>query len=142
MTTPLRTLTLAAVFLAASIYLPILLGGSAPADPCDGRPNDTTDELLECVTLDGVRAHQAALQAIADAHNGNRLTGTSGYEASVAYVAETLTAAGYTVVLDPFPFRFVPPPLLPTTHPGCRPAPRFPLRRHGDRRRHRPGHGR
>jgi Zn-dependent M28 family amino/carboxypeptidase len=63
---------------------------------------------LECVTLDGVRSHQAAFQAIADANSGTRAAGTPGYDASVAYVAETLEAAGYDVELDPFPFTFVP----------------------------------
>ena len=39
--------------------------------------------LLECVTLEGVRAHQAAFQAIADANGGTRAAGTDGYDASV-----------------------------------------------------------
>jgi Zn-dependent M28 family amino/carboxypeptidase len=87
-----------------------------PADAlpgvCAARPNDTQKKLAECVTLEGVREHQAALQAIADANGGTRAAGTPGYEDSVDYVVERMEAAGYNVTLDEFPFVFVPPPLL------------------------------
>jgi Zn-dependent M28 family amino/carboxypeptidase len=79
---------------------------------CENRVNNTQEKLQECVTIDGVRAHQAALQAIADANGGTRAAGTSGYDASVAYVADTLEAAGYDVELSGFPFTFVPPATL------------------------------
>ena len=69
----------------------------AQSPACDTRVNNTHDKLLECVTIDGVRAHQAAFQAIADANGGNRAAGTPGYDASVAYVADTFEAAGYEV---------------------------------------------
>jgi Zn-dependent M28 family amino/carboxypeptidase len=75
---------------------------------CDSRVNNTFNKLLECVTLDGVRAHQAAFQAIADANGGTRAAGTPGYDASVDYVAQTLEAAGYDVVLQPFEVTFAP----------------------------------
>ena len=45
------------------------------------RVNNTQAKLLECVTIDRVRQHQAALQAIADANGGIRETGTPGYDA-------------------------------------------------------------
>jgi len=80
----------------------------AGAEACDTRVNNTIDKLLECVTLDGVREHQEAFQAAADANGGTRAAGTPGYDATVAYVVETLEAAGYDVELDPFPFTFVP----------------------------------
>jgi Zn-dependent M28 family amino/carboxypeptidase len=67
---------------------------------------------LECVTLEGVRAHQQALQDIADANGGTRASGTQGYVESVDYVIETMTAAGYNVHTVEFPFVFVPPPTL------------------------------
>lgn len=57
---------------------------------------------MECVTLDGVREHQAALQAIADANNGIRTSGSPGYDASVDYVVDRFTAAGYDVTVQPF----------------------------------------
>jgi hypothetical protein len=59
-----------------------------------------------------VREHQAALQAIANDNGGTRAAGTPGYEASVDYVIETMTAAGYNVSTVEFPFVFVPPPTL------------------------------
>jgi Zn-dependent M28 family amino/carboxypeptidase len=68
--------------------------------------------VLECVTLEGVREHQAAFQAIADANGGNRAAGLPGYTASVDYVVDKLEAAGWDVTLDEFPYTFVPPPTL------------------------------
>ena len=80
---------------------------TATAGPaaCDSRVNNTHDKLLECVTLEGVREHQAALQAIADANNGIRTSGTPGYDQSVAYVEGKLRAAGYDVTVQPFTFQ-------------------------------------
>jgi Zn-dependent M28 family amino/carboxypeptidase len=75
---------------------------AAQVSPCQARSNNTFEKLLACVTLDGVRAHQAAFQAIADAHGGTRVTGTPGYQASVDYVVEKMTAAGYAVTVQPF----------------------------------------
>ncbi len=56
------------------------------------------------VTLAGIREHQAAFQAIANANGGNRAAGTSGYDASVEYVVERLEAAGYDPTLDQFTY--------------------------------------
>ena len=60
-----------------------LTPAAAGSPACANRVNNTQAKLLECVTLDGVRAHQAALQAIADANGGNRVSGAPGYDASV-----------------------------------------------------------
>jgi Zn-dependent M28 family amino/carboxypeptidase len=79
---------------------------------CASRTNNTINKLLECVTLEGVRGHQAAWQAAADANDGIRAAGTPGYDASVAYIVDQLEAAGYDVELDPFEFVFVPPASL------------------------------
>jgi Zn-dependent M28 family amino/carboxypeptidase len=79
---------------------------------CSSRMNNTFDRLLECVTLAGVRAHQTALQAIADANGGERAAGTPGYEQSVSYVVGKMTAAGYDVTLHPFTFQYRPLPVL------------------------------
>jgi Zn-dependent M28 family amino/carboxypeptidase len=84
---------------------------------CDTRVNNTQQKLQECVTVEGVREHQAAFQAIADANDGTRAAGTSGYDGSVDYVKDTLLAAGYAVELDPFDFTFVPPATLEQTAP-------------------------
>jgi Zn-dependent M28 family amino/carboxypeptidase len=93
-----------------------IIGVSATAGPkaCDKRNNDTTAKLLECVTAEGVREHQAAFQAIADANGGTRASGTPGYDASADYVAERMTAAGYTVTRQPFDFAFCEEQSAPT----------------------------
>jgi Zn-dependent M28 family amino/carboxypeptidase len=105
----IRILTVVAVLALSMTYVP-----DAKAGPkaCDSRTNDTFEKLMECVTLSGVREHQAALQDIADDNGGIRAAGTSGYDASVAYVAQQMTAAGYNVTIDEFPFVYVPVPLL------------------------------
>jgi aminopeptidase Y len=99
------TAPMAAQLLAISSAL--VLTGTASAGPqaCDSRVNNTHDKLQECVTVDGVREHQAALQAIANANNGIRTSGAPGYDQSVAYVVGKLVAAGYNVTLQPFQFQ-------------------------------------
>ena len=87
------------------------------ASSCGSRTNNNIAKLLECVTLEGVRAHQAAFQAIADANGGTRYAGSPGYDASVAYVRNKMTAAGYQVTLNAFPFVFVAPAVLQQTAP-------------------------
>src|SRR5688572_9472974 len=69
---------------------------------CDRRNNNTYQKLTECIRLDQVRAHQAALQSIADANGGNRFSGRPGYDRSVDYVVGKLKAAGYDVTVQPF----------------------------------------
>ena len=58
--------------------------------------------LRAAVTVEGIRAHLAALQAVADRHDGNRAAGTSGFDASVDYVVCQLRAAGYTPEVQRF----------------------------------------
>ena len=62
--------------------------------------------LRKAVTVSGVREHQAALQATADANGGNRVAGSPGYRASADYVESRLEAAGYVVTRFPFEFTF------------------------------------
>jgi aminopeptidase Y len=78
---------------------------SAAGVSCSSRVNNTFDKLLECVTLEGVRGHQAELQAIADANNGIRISGSPGYDASVEYAARVFGDAGYHVTIQPFQFQ-------------------------------------
>ena len=66
-----------------------------------------TKGFRKAVTLAGVREHQAALQAIATANGGTRLSGTPGYDASVDYVQDKLEAAGYAVTIMPFTYQLV-----------------------------------
>lgn len=87
------------------------------ATSCETQVNDTQGKLLACVTVEGVREHQAAFQAIADANGGTRYGASPGYLASVDYVVEKMTAAGYDVTLNGFPFSYLPPAVLQQTAP-------------------------
>ncbi|MET4135567.1 M20/M25/M40 family metallo-hydrolase [Pseudarthrobacter sp. PvP090] len=53
----------------------------------------------------GMVEHLEALQRVADDNDGNRASGTSGYEESARYVEEQLRAAGYSPVRQSFTFR-------------------------------------
>jgi Zn-dependent M28 family amino/carboxypeptidase len=112
--------------LAAGVTLAALLPTTAQAGPsgngCERRNNNQYGKLLECVTLAGVREHQAALQAIADANDdefypGSRRAGTQGYADSVDYVTSVLQKAGWEVSYDEVEFEFVFPALLQQTAP-------------------------
>ena len=105
----IHVLTVLTIIVATFAYASPATAGSSS---CEFRTTDNYKKLLQCVTLDGVREHQAALQAIATANGGTRAAGTPGYEDSVDYVVEKMTAAGYNVTLNSFPFVFVPPPIL------------------------------
>ena len=107
----------------------VVVGGpaaSAGSSSCASRNNNTVNKLLECVTVDGVRTHQAALQSIADANNGIRTSGTPGYNASAAYVADKLQGAGYDVTVQEFDFQtFI--QLSPTVLEQVSPPPAGPI---------------
>ena len=93
------------IVLLASLLL-VLAGVTAvlAADECMSN-NNTWNKLLACVTVEGVREHQAAFQAIADANNGIRTSGSPGYDESAEYVVARMTAAGYQVTVQPFQFQ-------------------------------------
>ena len=113
-------LRLAALGAAAALTTALLPGQAASAAPgaaCDNRANNTYQKLLDCVTLEGVREHQEALQKIADnstdpVYPGTRAAGTDGYADSVEYVAGLLRDAGYEVTLDPVEITFNFPAVL------------------------------
>jgi Zn-dependent M28 family amino/carboxypeptidase len=114
---PIRIALVAVLGLLAAALLPLPAAVAAPAEACDRRTNNTYQKLLECVTLEGVREHQAQFQKIADANDdpfypGTRAAGTEGYAESADYVAGLLREAGYQVTLDEFEFRFAFPALL------------------------------
>jgi Zn-dependent M28 family amino/carboxypeptidase len=114
---PTRIAVVAVLGLLVALLLPVPAAVAAPAEACDRRTNNTYQKLLECVTLEGVRQHQAQFQKIADANDdefypGTRAAGTEGYAESVEYVAGLLEDAGYEVTLDPFEFQFEFPALL------------------------------
>ena len=110
-------LRVAALGAVAAITTALMPGQAAPGDACVNRANNTYQKLLECVTLEGVRAHQAEFQKIADnstdpVYPGTRAAGTDGYADSVEYVADLLRDAGYEVTLDPVEITFNFPAVL------------------------------
>ena len=102
-----KAMWFSAIVLAVTLAAAIGLTRTAVAGPesCDTRVNNTHAKLLECMTLAGVREHQAAFQAIADANGNTRVSGSPGYDESVKYVVDRLEAAGYAVTVQDFQFQ-------------------------------------
>ncbi len=67
-----RLVVLASIFALLGATVPV--ASAAPPAACENRNNNTIAKLLECVDVDGVREHQAAFQAIADANGGTRVS--------------------------------------------------------------------
>jgi Zn-dependent M28 family amino/carboxypeptidase len=101
----IKRVLLASALICGTVVLAAPAVDAGPKS-CENRNNNNLDKLLECVTVDNVRAHQQAFQDIADANDGTRASGTSGYDASAAYVADQMEAAGYDVTVQPFQFPF------------------------------------
>lgn len=66
---------------------------------------DFAATLQKRMSADAMMAHLKKLQDIADANHGNRALGTSGYDASVDYVANTLRDKGFDVQMPEFEVR-------------------------------------
>ncbi|OBI76925.1 M28 family peptidase [Mycobacterium sp. E740] len=60
------------------------------------------DDIAGKVSADAMFTHLHKLQEIADANNGNRADGTSGYDATVEYVAKYLRDKGFDVQTPEF----------------------------------------
>ncbi|MCI0635673.1 MAG: hypothetical protein L0206_17415 [Actinobacteria bacterium] len=111
----MKTPALAALVASALLVPACSTSSAAPETEPSGRPEPTTSVEpsiaapvgvveansgpVEAVTADGVVDHLEALQAIADEHDGTRVSGSPGYDASVRYVADVLRATGYEVGL-------------------------------------------
>jgi Zn-dependent M28 family amino/carboxypeptidase len=80
---------------AAGLVLAVLTAAPVGAAPDGLRAAAGPPPLEDLVTGDAVMERLQDFQDIADANGGNRAMETPGYEASAAYVEETLTAAGY-----------------------------------------------
>jgi Zn-dependent M28 family amino/carboxypeptidase len=103
-----------------------LASGKPEPSQCTKQANDTFKKLLNCVTVEGVRSHQAALQAIADANHGIRTSGTPGFDASAAYAEKVFRDAGYVVTRQVFEFQtFI--ELAKTTLAQVAPTPAGPI---------------
>jgi len=120
----LRWIAIAAA--AGTVTLGLASAAPAGTEACDSRTNNTQQKLLECVTVEGAREHQAALQAIADANGSTRVSGSPGFDQSVAYAEAVFRAAGYNVTVQPFQFQtFV--SLSPAILERVAPAPTGPI---------------
>jgi Zn-dependent M28 family amino/carboxypeptidase len=116
---------LAATAATFGIALTGLAATQAPVEAdnsagCVVRTNDSVRKVLNCVTVDGVMEHEQAFQDIADANGGIRSVGSPGYDASVDYVEDRLTAAGYVVTrqaFDVFAFEEIGPDALEQVSP-------------------------
>ena len=89
-----------AAIIAASASLALAavpVGNVASAAGLDGPK--LARNLTKNVTLEGVNRHLIAFQRIADRNDGNRAAGTTGYDASVEYVAGKLRGAGTQLVV-------------------------------------------
>ncbi|GAB3305775.1 M20/M25/M40 family metallo-hydrolase [Epidermidibacterium keratini] len=76
------------------------------ATPAAAENPNNSQKMRKAVTLEAVTEHLEQFQAIADANDGNRGAGTSGYEASAQYVEQTLQAAGYETERQYFTFTY------------------------------------
>ena len=101
------------LFVAASAVLSIS-GPAAAATPsdaqCEARDNGTVARLVQCINERELWRRLKAFQQIADANpgpngHGNRNTGTSGYRASVRYVAARMRQAGYRVTIQSYDWK-------------------------------------
>jgi Zn-dependent M28 family amino/carboxypeptidase len=86
---------------AAALVIALVI---APAASALDQVN--TNPLRKAVTVNGIVRHERALQAIANANLGTRVSGTAGYDQSADYVKRQLVQAGYKVTEQPFDFPF------------------------------------
>ena len=110
----MRKSALLALALASALVL---------APTASAAPATDTSALRNAVTVAGILQHENALQAIADANNGTRASGTSGFDASRDYVVGKLQGAGYAVTVQQFTFPFfkeLSPPSFARTAPTAR----------------------
>ena len=108
---PSRLIT---VGMASALAAAVLAAPSLAAVPTD------TSALRDAVAAKNIQDHLKAFQAIADANDDTRASGTPGYDASADYVAELLKNAGYTVTRQEFQyelFRELSPSVLDPVSP-------------------------
>ena len=88
-----------APLVAATLVLTIV-GPASAVDDID------STKLRQAVTVGGILAHERVFQRIANQNDGTRASGTPGFDASAAYVKDTLKKAGYKVTEQTFTFPF------------------------------------
>ncbi|MGH3862897.1 M28 family peptidase [Actinokineospora sp.] len=96
-----RVLRGAALAIAACLGMTVI-----PAQAAEPDGPALAKRLTSKVTLDAMNRHLIAFQRISDQNGGRRAPGTPGHEASVDYVVNKLTAAGYDVTTQQFPIPY------------------------------------
>lgn len=98
-----------AALVASAVATPLLLAAapSAEARPTTAdrqhrQARQLADTLVRTSSTRSAYRHLQKFQQIADANGGNRAAGTSGHEASAAYVHSLLQKAGYDVSYQNF----------------------------------------
>lgn len=78
-----------------ALFVVVVLAASQGAGGHSTEKRAAAPRLAAAITASGLRAHLRAFQAIATRNGGTRLSGTRGYDESVAYVVRRLREAGY-----------------------------------------------
>lgn len=88
----------------AVLLVGVLLAGcgSTPAASAAPASGPFADRLRDAVRVEAILDDLRTLQGVADTHGGIRAAGSSGYDASASFVAQTLRDLGYKVTLDTF----------------------------------------
>ncbi|MEV0947936.1 M20/M25/M40 family metallo-hydrolase [Rhodococcus sp. NPDC049939] len=94
---------LKAVFIVGVAGALVLAGCTTETE--SGAPPVDASALAGSVTEANLMDHLEQLQMIADDNDGNRAAGTSGYDASVDYVAQILRDKGFDVQTPEFEFQ-------------------------------------
>ena len=74
------------------------------APPAIAATGTSSGALRSAVSAENIMNHLEALQEIADANGGNRAADSPGYAAWLDYIYDTLHAAGYKPVRQPFSY--------------------------------------
>jgi hypothetical protein len=105
----------------ALLSFPAVSHAAAPPSNavCESRSNGSAAKLVECIQKAALWAHLVDFQRIANANPGadghaSRDTGGTGYAASIDYVAELMTKAGYRVTIQPYNYADFSLAVLPT----------------------------
>lgn len=111
---------------AGTCALMLVATASTSVGAVEDANQNTSRKLRQAVTAAGMTGHLEALQAIADANGGTRVSGSPGFNASADYAADVFRAAGLDVSVQEFEFQtFI--TLSPTVVQRVSPAPAGPV---------------
>lgn len=102
-TNPTRGFRAVASVAAIVLVTSVTSGPAGAANPAANQ--NTSKKLRQALSAAGMSDHLQALQSIANANNGTRVSGTNGFDASAAYAVGVLTAAGLQVSTQAFQFQ-------------------------------------